>query len=192
VQLVGIDRRAARQRRDRTGGQRRHPDLDEGLGRQVAYREAQRVLAPDLLLPVRSDEEQRQLVQTAADDAHEVERCLIGPMDIVEDDERAGGLGSEVRQECVEDARAVALLEDGAQQAVGMRSHVGDGRERARRHDGVAHAPECRAGRTLPAKGFDQGRLADARLSCDQDEPAPGTGVFELPGQTLEQRLALE
>ena len=138
-----------------------------------------------LVVPVRRDRRAPDAFDPAADHAQRVERRLVGPVHVLEDDDR----------------RAVQLGEDGPGGVAGVRSRervgepapglVGDVDERAewaRRGEVLARPCEDPCIRAR-AERADEAGLADTRLPADEHEaPALAPGVF----QEREQLLPLE
>ena len=133
---------------------------------------------PDLVVPVGPDDEGRRRLDPAPDEAQCVERGLVGPVQVVEQEDEAAARLPERGQQRAEHVLARRPVADEARE---RRVEV----RRRHRAAGLA-AAASRAGRTSPgAIHVDGGSgrperpqqrgLADARLALDEHQ-APGTG----------------
>ncbi len=112
------------------------------------------MLAAYFVVAIGADEEKRHVTNAPADDAHQVERRLICPVQILEHDQR--------RVHCVERF---------SQGTVDLVGDVDQGSEGPSRNDGIARAPEdtdltCH----IRAEGLNERCLADAGLALDEQQ----------------------
>jgi hypothetical protein len=178
VQLRGIGSGCRRQRGDRGRGQA--GELQPGDGsdpRKLAEHDPQRVGAGHLLVSVAGDHQRRHLVDAAGEEPHDVERGLVGPVDVLEHEHRRrrrAELGEHRRRDVV---RHRPLLDAPPELPVGHPRDVEERPERPWREERIARRPQnpgLRAAvRAEPAK---QGRLADAGLTLDEDDLATRAG----------------
>ena len=87
VQLAGVDV-CAGQLRHRFGRQRRRRDAVGDPARQRAEHHAQRVRAVEFVVAVGGDHERRQRLDPARQQPDDVERRLVGPVQVLEHDDR--------------------------------------------------------------------------------------------------------
>jgi hypothetical protein len=64
--------------------------------RQVAQQEAQRMMAPNLIVSVGDQQENTRVSQAAAEKPNQIERCLIRPVSVLEYDQGCSGRGAEL------------------------------------------------------------------------------------------------
>jgi hypothetical protein len=147
------------------------------------------VVGADLVVPV-GDEQQRPAErEPAAEERDHVERRLVGPVQVLQHDDRAGGLRRPVQrlEEQVEDLGPVTarvLPQPLAQRAAEPAGDVVQRAERARGEQRVASAPQhlgARAGRVGERGG--QAGFAGARLAAEQRDPAAGRTLGQQPVQ---------
>ena len=92
-QGLGIDAGAGRQLSHRVRGQQRHlqPPYDRLRG-DVAEHHPQRVGRTQVLVPIRRDDEDLGAVEPPGEEAREVERGHVGPVQVLHDQDRGSGL----------------------------------------------------------------------------------------------------
>jgi len=117
--------------------------------------------------------------QAAAEQRHEVERRVVGPVQVLDHQHGAGG---ELVERGVED-RLTAAVDHRLQAAAGLTGDVAQRAERARRDQRVAGAPQHRAVVQGLGERADQRGLADPRLAQHERDP---TGRERL-GQRLRE-----
>ncbi len=167
----------------------------EPAGRQLAQDDPERMLRVDLAVAVADDHERGNRLDTASEQPEDVERRLVRPVRVLEDEDGARLRRELVRQRRRQLVRHRARL-DGrpklAADVVGDRQHR---TERARREQRVAASPEhAHLGFVaLPEPPHDR-RLPDARLAAEQDEmTARGPAdVVQVACERPERLLALE
>ena len=170
MQVGRVDPVRLGERADGLRGERRqlHP-LDAGGGGQVAQHDAD---GRRLVVAERDDRERGDAGDAATEQAQDVERALVGPVDVLQHEDRAGRGAQPVEQRGRERGRRGLVEPDVEQRA-----------ERPRRVQRVARAPQDA---TTVGEGADERGLADAGLAADQDQPA-GRAV-----EDVEEGLALE
>ena len=133
-----------------------------------------------LVVAVAGHDQRRHRLDAAAQQRQHVERRLVGPVQILQDDDGArprAGLAGDHRHHLV---RLRARVEEVAQLTAGLVGDVDERAERAGREQRVAGAPENPV--ALGGEAAQQGRLAAAGLAAQEDEhaPAPARGVARL------------
>ena len=171
------------------GGEReaRHGEpRDAGRGRELTEDDAQRMAAVNLVVTVGRDDEPPRPVDPPTEHAQGVERRLVRPVDVLEDDER--GLPELVEEGSRHRSRIRPLPERLREGAAPCRREVDEGTERRGRGEALARADEHRAPGPV-GEGTHERRLPDARLAADEHEPA---ARVERLGERREQVVALE
>ena len=179
VELVGVGavrRREHADRRERQGGQ---PDPDRRPRRdEVADHPAQGVVAVDLAVAIGDDESERQVAGAAAEHAEQLQRGVIGPVGVLDDDD-----GRTPAAEGV-DERAEQAVAVGRRVETERNGDVEERPERSWRRQRVASpdGPRCDAGHVEELG--DDGGLADAGVPGDESDPAvPARRVIERAGE---------
>jgi len=130
------------------------------------------MLAAYFVVAIGADEEKRHVTNAPADDAHQVERRLICPVQILEHDQRRQPARlSKQRQKRIENSIPVHCVERFSQGTVDLVGDVDQGSEGPSRNDGIARAPEdtdltCH----IRAEGLNERCLADAGLALDEQQ----------------------
>src|SRR3954447_5355100 len=197
VELAGVDRVGSGEHRNCLGRERLEPEALHRWARgEISERDLKRVPAVELVVAVGRDHESWDGRDPAAQQAQHVERRRVGPVEILEHEERGHAPDELVADRGGDLMRPHATAGD---ELVELAAHgLGDleqGAERSRREQGVAPAPEHPGTRVvLVAELPHEGGLADARLAADEDEPAAagGTDRREDLVQRGELRRALE
>ena len=185
VQLGGVDAMRRRELGHRLRGQRREPDpLGRRLARELADGHAQRVGAVELVVAVAGDDEPGG--QAAAEQAQHVERRLVGPVDVLDDQDRSGQLVEQRRGDRVS---RPAGLDQPLQLAAGDGRDVAQRAERRLREQPFAVAPQDSSLRPPLTEPAQEGGLAHARLARQQHQPPAGS---ERGLQRCERSAALE
>jgi hypothetical protein len=152
---------------------------------EIAEYEPKWVGAVELVVAVRRDDEDGKRPDSSPEQPEDIERRLVGPVQILEDEHRAPGLQllAESCEHLVgEGSGGDKLLEA----ATGICGHVGEWPERAWREQRVTCAREDSGVRSSRAERADERGLADTRLAGDEDEPAAACMCL---GQRLVQRF---
>jgi hypothetical protein len=127
-----IDACAGRQRAHGIDRQRRHVDRGDGSRRQVAEGQAKRVDRSQLIVAVRPDEQDRQVVDPAPDHPQQVKRRLVRPVEVLEDDDRGRRPPpAQLGQEGIEDPGSVACGQCVPKASVRRLAQVRQRRERS-------------------------------------------------------------
>ncbi len=164
-------------RADCLEGQRRYPNLGGERSREVAEREPQRVCASNLLVTKRSDDKDRHVPEPPTDHTEHVERALVRPMEILEDDHRRRP--PRLAKQCEkrrEHLIAIGRIERCAKRTLDLVGDVRQRRERPTRRSRIAPAPQrLDTFAEICAERLDERRLAHAGLPGDEHEPAGAT-----------------
>ena len=115
--------------------------------------------------------------EPAREQRQQVERGVVGPVDVLDDD-RGRAAGAERLQQRVEDRLARAALERAGERPGGRAGDVVDRAERARDAERVARAVE-RAHLAGAEHGADQRGLADPGLAQHEHDPSLGAGPVQ-------------
>ena len=100
VQVLRVELRAARQLADRVDRQGAEREAPHGRRRrEVADDDAQRMLAADLIVAVGPDHERARGLDAPPDEAQGVERRLVRPVQVVEEEDHAAGSRAQRTQE---------------------------------------------------------------------------------------------
>ena len=140
-----------------------------GCGHEIAHHRAERGIGADRVA-ARHDHQQRQRVDAAGEEAHEVGGRLVGPVQVLHD-EHAGRFAQGVQhrgEDLVLGRRVAQAGGDGGPEPA---RDVAERAERARGAQRVAHAPQHRHRHPLGERA-QEGRLADARLTDEQHQAA--------------------
>ena len=131
MQLGGVDAVRRGELRDGLDRQRREPQpVGRVAARELAERDPQRVGAVELVVAVAGDEQRRDGRDATAEQAEHVERRLVGPVHVLEHDDRRLPLG-ELAQERRGDRVGRSAVGDGFRElAAGDRGDVGQRSER--------------------------------------------------------------
>jgi hypothetical protein len=193
-QLVRGDRRG---RGERVDGRLRQREQGQATRRPQGGEEAehhpQRVVRGQALVPERGDQQQRQAAQPPAEEAQQVQRRLVGPVHVLDDDPQPG-TGGQLPQQGREQRVAMhAGGHRGAQLTAQAVGEVEQRPERARGEQAVARTPgPLRVGQ-LGLELLEQRRLADAGLTRDQHQPTlTGARRLGVLRQRREERSPFE
>src|SRR5829696_2420357 len=187
-----VDVTTSRQRLDGINGEWRHPQLAARPRRQLAQGKAERVFVPDLLLAESANQEEWKVAQPSSDDMQEIERRVIGPMQVLEHDHRPRPAAPQDRQKHLENVVSVAFRERRLQRPTASCGNVRQRRERPGRDDPIARPPERFSLCSVTAEGFDETRLADTGFAGDKQQATVlPSGVLML-SHPSEQRLAFQ
>jgi hypothetical protein len=174
VQFRGIDRPTRRQIAHGLDRQARQLDAQR-LGRgEIAQQHAHRGLRRDLIGAAGQDQQDTAALEPAAEELHQIERRLVGPVDVLDDQQRRLAPLAELVQQAGKQRRARRFaFELGQELAPQLARDVIERAERRRREQGIAMALEnAQAGRLRPHEPFDEGGLADAGLAAHQGDAA--------------------
>ena len=174
-----------RQYTDSLGGERVDSDpRDPVAGTELAEEDAERMVAVDLIAAIGGDQESGEHVDPAGDDPEDVQRRLVGPVNILEDDD--GDIALELlhqrRRQLVRPRRSGC---DSLELAAGHAGDVEEGAQRTRREQRVAGAPEETPLVLRAAEPANERGLAHSGLPADEGEPA-ATGRGDRPEKVVE------
>jgi hypothetical protein len=191
-------RRGAEQRselfRHLGGGERLERHLvEQAVAPQVVAEAAQRMRARKVVRAIRADDEQLMVADRPRDQREQLQRCLVGPVKVVEQDRRRGVAGhrAEAAADRLDDRRAIAdrigRAELGEQhgelgphrgraavEAAGHGAQVAahSRGERAVRRPGRRSGPAHEAEAALTEDLLGEACLSDPSLAAEQDDGA--------------------
>jgi hypothetical protein len=181
-------------RRGQAGDSARRQRLDrDAMGRrQVPEHEAQRVVALQRVVAVRRDHQRRHPLHPPAEQLHDVQRRLVGPVEILQDDH--GRLPDRAAQRPEDLAGGCAPLGHLGQLAAHFVGDVDQRSERSRREERLARPGQHAAGPLPLAERTHERRLADPSLAAEHDHlPAPAaTHLREAVVELREVAIALQ
>ncbi len=163
---------------------------------QRSQKSGQVVGAADLVVAVGGQHQRRNARQTASQVAQQVHRGLIGPVDVLDDQQ--AGIGAQVGEQAVVDLVGPAgagqrARQGGAHLLAQTREHVQQRAQGAGCGEGVAgadHDPDVGIGHL--GQTVDDGGLADTGLAADQGQPSRAThGGLQVTGEAPEHGLSL-
>jgi hypothetical protein len=151
------------------------------------------VVGIELVVAVRRNEQRGHPLDPANEQPNDVERCLIGPMEIL-DDEHAWQLSELLGQRLVQLVRSHLTPNELGERAACLVRDLSQRRERARREERIACPLEnSHASSNAVDERSDQRALANTRLASDEHSAsAPGCSDCEGFVQRRERLLALE
>jgi hypothetical protein len=149
----------------------------------------------ELVVAIGGDDERGRRVDLAGQQAHDVETGLVGPVEVLEHEDRRRAVGELAQQRGRDLVRRRGAGRDLREVAADLLGDVEQRAERARREERVARAPQDPRRGALPVgEQADERRLARARLAGHQRQ-APvrrGRDVVEHRHQRIELRRALQ
>ena len=163
--------------------------------RQVAQQQRQRVLGAHLGVAVAQHQQHPQRRDAPGDEAQQVQRGMVGPVQVFQQQHRAGRQLADGRQHLGKQAALRSTLgQRAAHRAAQHRRQVVDRPQLARCEQRVTAAPGHGAGvGQLAGKGFQQAGLAHARLAAHHHHlPARGGAATGAAVQGGQRRLALQ
>ena len=192
IQLGRVHTKWLGQMRNRVFRKRRQPDpADRPRRRQVTEHCSQGVLAVQLIVAERPDDEHADRLDAAGEDAQHVERCRVGPVQVLDHDHKRRAFSQVAHQRRGKLVRFCAFSCQGLQLATGDLGHVQERSQRPRRRKRVARSQEHLRGRgECGSKAPDQHGLADPRLSRHEDEPSTTLGGDGLESRPQGGKLA--
>ena len=181
----------AGERLDGRLGERRRLDAPQDLGRDRPESPADLRPLGERLGPARHHEAAAGAREASSQERDEVERRVVGPVHVLDDEDRprAGQLVEDRGQQRL--ARPVGLERVG-QRTAGVARHVAKRAERARRDERVARAPQDAARSDLLADRRDQRGLADPGLAADDHDAPLRAGCVDRRSQECLLVLTLE
>ena len=144
--------------------------------REIPEQRPERMLPADLVIAVRGDQQSPHRRNAAAQVLDQVERRLVGPMDVLDNEDDGLGAAPQKFEEGGEQGRPAGCALEPAQQlsASELARNVIEWCQRRRREERVAIALE-NAGRARMHRGevLDKRGLADAGLAADERDRNP-------------------
>ncbi len=135
-----------RQLRDTLGRQRRERHAADALGgRELAEDESEGIEAVELVVAVGREYERRRTAHPPAEHTHDVERRLVGPVDVLQDEHERPPTVTRAEERGSDRVRTTSVDRLG-DRARCLGGDLEDRPERRRREEGVAGAPEDRGG----------------------------------------------
>ena len=172
MQLGGVDADRAGQLGHPLGGERRQRQSRRRAAGQLAEDDPQRVARIELVVAIGDEHQRGEPLDAPGEQAQDVERGLVGPVEVLEDDDVRRPRAQRSRQRPDEGAGSGALGHRRAELAAHLVGDVHEGAERARGEERVARAPQDSALTRSRAERPHERRLADPRLTGDQHEPS--------------------
>ena len=168
VELDRVDLARRGQLGDGTLRERRHGQpLDLCACCELADHDPKRMGAVELVVAVGGDHEQRELPDPARQQPQRVERRLVRPVDVLEDDDRRL-TGCDQPEQRPDDLGGPAI--ERRLQLIGLLGDVEERPERPGREEGVAAAPQHARSAGRVAEATDGDGLADPGLARDEHE----------------------
>jgi hypothetical protein len=170
VELLAVGTVRLGERENRRRRERRELEPCRAPDRLSQY-EAQLLVAVELVVAVAGEHEHRNRREARGEQRDHVERRLIGPVHVLEDQHsgRAAKLCDQRRRDLVRSWRPRDEL---LQLTAGRLGDVQQRSQRTRRAQGLARAPQDARGRSLLlAERAQERRLADAGLAADEHQP---------------------
>jgi hypothetical protein len=145
----------------------------DGAGRgELAENKAQRMAWAELVVAVGAHD-QCTGRQPTGDESRHVERCLVGPVEVLEDDDRGLARAELPEHSSRHVVRAGIAGEQPSELSVDIFGDIQQRAEWARCEEGVAGSPQhTRRGALLGRERLCERGLADARFPADEDQPA--------------------
>ena len=194
VEDAGVERAAVGEACHSLDRQWFEPQTSDARGRgQLAEQHPNRVRTVELVVAIRCHDERGGGLDPAPDDTHDVQRRLVGPVHVLDHENRRAAL--ELLQESTCDiVRPPSGAHQLVENAACFLAHLDERPQRPRRGERVAGAPEdaCRARDRAAERPHEHG-LADACLAGDEHQPTrAGPSLRMSAVQRSERLLALE
>ena len=191
VQRAGVDAVRRGQLGHRAGRQGHEPHaVGDVAAQEIAERDAQRVRRLELVVAVARDQQRRHARDPPRQQAQHVERRLVGPVRVLEHDDRRVAPGELAEHRGGHRVGRRARGHEVLELAAGDRADVHQRAERRGREECVAVAPQDARVLGVPlAEVAQQRRLADARLAGHEHQPA---ARLQRRVEHVERRVALE
>ena len=166
---------------DRQG---RHFKFDLGARTNVTKSESQWMFVANLVLAIATNEENGQVANAPPDHAHEIQRRLVCPVQVLEyHDAGRGERFPQERQKSIKDLVPVHRFERTSQGTVDLGDDVDQRSERPSGHNGVARTPEdASIPGPIGAERVEESGLPNAGLSPDKDNPPSSMPAFQQQG----------
>ena len=163
--------------------------LSRGRARQLAEHDLQRAVRSQLIVAERDEREHGQRRDPAAEQLDDVERPLVGPVDVLDHEHRRGlvrQFGDERSHELV---RHPPVGRKPTEVEAGVLRDVEERPECARREQPLARAPQHSGSWLVRAELAEQRGLADARLASQKHHPPTAVGRLGEPGGEIFEQL---
>ena len=166
-----------------------------GRRREIADDHPQRMLATDLVVTVGSDDQCPRRLDPPPDESKRVERRLVGPMQIIEEQDQVAVFRPEGGEQGAEERIPRCLFPHEARELViEVVRDIDEWAEGTGCGQWIARSKERHGRRTesIPERP-QEGRLAHPRLALDEDEPAAsGCGLATQSLEGRQWRVTLE
>ena len=172
VKLVGICEVRIGEYADSVARQRPHPDAADSVNRgQASEDDAKRVGPAKLVVAIRRDDQRIEPLDPAGEEPNDVERALVGPVDVFQHDDRGRRPGELLDERVRKAVRVRTAANEVVERSADRPRDVDERSQRPRHEERVARSREHRrALRHLRAETPQESALADARLACDEHE----------------------
>ena len=180
---------AVRRGQPRHGRRRQRPDRDPVRRTKVAEHDAQRVIALQLVVAIGRDHQRRHRRHAAAEQLHQIERRLVGPVQILQHDDRRTAQRTPQRHEHL--TGGCPTLGQLGQLAADLGRDVEQRPERPRREQRLTAPGEHRHRRVPLAEGAHQRGLPGARLPGQQHQLPSTTGPHLRQPRVEHRQLVL-
>ena len=173
-ELLRIEAMRLGERGDAHGGKRRDTHTADGLyPGELSEHEPERVLAIELVVAVAREDECARGVEAPCEEPHDVERGLVGPVQIFEDHDGRGSARELVDQRRGDVVGTSGGVDDLLELALRLFRDILQRAERARCEQGVAGAPQHSRGVSpLAAEVAQERGLARPGLATDEPQLA--------------------
>ena len=191
MDAFGRSQRAPCQQVHRLRCQALHVDARDQARRQFAEQAAQRMCGGDLVVAIRHDQQHRRAVDATADEAHQVERGVVGPVHVFDHQQHRLAAALQLGQHGVEQRAALRVgAKQRAKAHLGTASDVEQRCQRLRRLQRVARAPPQQRVATPLGQRLQHAGLADTGLAGHASSVAAaarhrGEQRLELPQHTI-------
>jgi hypothetical protein len=163
---------------------------DSPLGRHVAEHDAQWVSRLKLVVAVGDDHQRRDCLQAAGEQAHNIQRRLVGPMCVLEDEDGRQVCAQLCPQRPDDFVGRRATDHKRLEPAPNALGDIEQGPERPRCEQRLACAPQHACpGSAVVAEPAQQRRLAHARVARYQYEPPRRTWSHRVQGRAQHLEL---
>jgi hypothetical protein len=178
VKLAGVEPVGSGQLADRPLGERRDREARDARGGKLPEHEREGVAAVELVVAVAGEDEGGDALHLAGQEAQDVQRRLVGPVEVLEHEDARAPSGELANERTGDLVRSRLTGDQLLELAVSHLRDVEQRAERAGSEQPLAGAPQdpCRLA-TPVAERAQQGGLAGARLATDEDD-RPGAGRY--------------
>ena len=186
VELLVVEHRSRRQLRDRGARQWPETESPDGTARRELAEHAPEGVVGRELIAVAREHECGDALDSPCEQAEDIERCLVGPVDVVEDEDGSWPTRELVRERRRDLVRLSAFPQQLLQRTIGPLGRCEERPERPRREERIAGSPQ-HPGRILSLdERPEEARLADAGLAGDEQQ-LPGAAAANSRERLLEE-----